>query len=47
VRPCASCEATVKDFMPPLEVVDFVVGSKGQKQIPDSARGGEQMAEEY
>ena len=31
----------------PLEVLDFVVDSKGQKLIPNPAHGGEQMTEEY
>jgi len=31
----------------PLEVLDFVVDSKGQKLIPNPAHGGEQMVEEY
>lgn len=31
----------------PLEVLDLVVDSKGQKVIPNPAHGGEQMTEEY
>jgi len=31
----------------PLEVLDFVVDSRGQKLIPNPAHGGEQMTEEY
>jgi clan AA aspartic protease len=31
----------------PLEILDFVVDSKGQKLIPNPAHGGEQMTEEY
>ena len=31
----------------PLEVLDFVVDSKGQKRIPNPAHGGEQRSEEY
>ena len=31
----------------PLEVLDLVVDSKGQKLIPNPAHGGEQMTEEY
>src|SRR5438094_7483768 len=31
----------------PLEVLDFMVDSKGQKLIPNPAHGGEQMTEEY
>jgi len=31
----------------PLEVLDFVVDSKGHKLIPNPAHGGEQMIEEY
>jgi predicted aspartyl protease len=31
----------------PLEVLDFVVDSKGQRLIPNPAHGGEQMTEEY
>jgi predicted aspartyl protease len=31
----------------PLEVLDFVLDSRGQKLIPNPAHGGEQMAEEY
>ena len=31
----------------PLEVLDFVVDSKGQKLIPNPAHGGEQMSEEF
>ena len=31
----------------PLEVLDFVVDPRGQKLIPNSAHGGEQMTEEY
>ena len=31
----------------PLEVLDFVVDSRGQKLIPNPAHGGEQMSEEY
>jgi clan AA aspartic protease len=31
----------------PLEVLDFVVDSKGQKLIPNPAHGGEQVIEEY
>ena len=31
----------------PLEVLDFVVDSKGQKLIANPAHGGEQMTEEY
>ena len=31
----------------PLEVLDFVVDSKGRKLIPNPAHGGEQMTEEY
>jgi predicted aspartyl protease len=31
----------------PLEVLEFVVDSKGQKLIPNPAHGGEQMTEEY
>ena len=31
----------------PLEVLDFVVDSKGQKLIPNPSHGGEQMTEEY
>ncbi len=31
----------------PLEVLDFVVDSKGQKLLPNPAHGGEQMTEEY
>ena len=31
----------------PLEVLDFVVDSRGQKLIGNPAHGGEQMTEEY
>jgi len=31
----------------PLEVLDFVVDSRGQKLVPNPAHGGEQMTEEY
>jgi len=31
----------------PLEVLDLVVDSKGQRLIPNPAHGGEQMTEEY
>jgi predicted aspartyl protease len=31
----------------PLEVLDFVVDSRGQKLVPNPAHGGEQMSEEY
>src|SRR5207247_6616005 len=31
----------------PLEVLDFVVDSKGQRLIPNPAHGGEQMTEEF
>ena len=31
----------------PPEVLDFVVGARGQKLIPNPAHGGEQMSEEY
>lgn len=31
----------------PLEVLDFVVDSRGQKLIPNPAHGGEQMTEEF
>ena len=31
----------------PLQVLDFVVDSKGHKLIPNPAHGGEQMTEEY
>jgi clan AA aspartic protease len=31
----------------PLEVLDFVVDSKGKKLIPNPAHGGEQMTEEF
>jgi predicted aspartyl protease len=31
----------------PLEVLDFVVDSKGHKLIPNPAHGGEQMTEEF
>jgi clan AA aspartic protease len=31
----------------PLEVLDFVVDSKGQRLVPNPAHGGEQMTEEY
>ena len=31
----------------PLEVLDFVVDSRGQKLIPNPAHGGEQMTDEY
>ena len=31
----------------PLEILDFVVDSKGQRLIPNPAHGGEQMTEEY
>jgi predicted aspartyl protease len=30
-----------------LEVLDFVVDSRGQKLVPNPAHGGEQMTEEY
>ncbi|MGH8244831.1 MAG: hypothetical protein ACREUU_00185 [Gammaproteobacteria bacterium] len=35
------------EFQAPLEVLDFVVDSKGRKLIPNPAHGGEQMTEEY
>jgi hypothetical protein len=31
----------------PLEVLDFVVDSRGQNLVPNPAHGGEQMTEEY
>jgi hypothetical protein len=31
----------------PLEVLDFVVDSRGQKLVGNPAHGGEQMTEEY
>lgn len=31
----------------PLEVLDLVVDSRGQRLIPNPAHGGEQMSEEY
>jgi predicted aspartyl protease len=31
----------------PLEVLDFVADSRGQKLVPNPAHGGEQMTEEY
>jgi predicted aspartyl protease len=31
----------------PLEVLDFVVDSRGQNLVPNPAHGGEQMSEEY
>jgi predicted aspartyl protease len=31
----------------PLALLDFVVGARGQKLIPNPAHGGEQMSEEY
>ncbi len=31
----------------PLEVLDFVVDSRGQALVPNPAHGGEQMTEEY
>jgi clan AA aspartic protease len=31
----------------PLEVLDFVVDTRGQKLVPNPAHGGEQMTEEY
>jgi predicted aspartyl protease len=31
----------------PLEVLDFVVDSRGQKLVTNPAHGGEQMSEEY
>jgi len=31
----------------PLEVLDFVVDSRGQKLLPNPAHGGEQMTEEF
>jgi len=31
----------------PLEVLDLVVDTKGQKLVPNPAHGGEQMTEEY
>ena len=31
----------------PLEVLDFVVDSRGQRLVPNPAHGGEQMTEEY
>ena len=31
----------------PLEILDLVVDSRGQKLIPNPAHGGDQMAEEY
>ncbi len=31
----------------PLEVLDLVVDTKGQRLIPNPAHGGEQMTEEY
>ena len=35
------------EFQMPLEVLHFVVDSKGRKLIPNPAHGGEQMTEEY
>jgi hypothetical protein len=31
----------------PLEVLDFVVGSRSQRFIPNPAHGSEQMTEEF
>ena len=43
---CSENESRL-ELQVPLEVLDFVVDSKGRKLIPNPAHGGEQMTGEY